>query len=77
MFRHVSEIVIPTLVKGVALIPSLPPQIELGDTGVTWAERIAAGGWSTAKQRMDAVSLAALDEANATPPKRPRRDPTA
>ncbi|MBY6352349.1 hypothetical protein [Rhodococcoides corynebacterioides] len=71
LWRHVSQIVVPTLVIGVALPRGLPPQIDLGDTGTAWADRIGQGGWSTAKERMDAVSLAALDEANAAPVRHP------
>ncbi|OZD18346.1 hypothetical protein CH253_17980 [Rhodococcus sp. 06-156-3C] len=72
LWLHVSQVVVPTLVTGFALPRGLPPQIDLGDTGTAWAERIAQGGWSTAKERMDAVSLAALDEANAAPVRHPR-----
>ncbi|QII03877.1 hypothetical protein BH92_27890 (plasmid) [Rhodococcoides fascians A21d2] len=72
LWLHVSQIVVPTLVIGVALPRGVPPQIDLGDTGAAWTERISQGGWSTAKDRMDAVSLAALDEANAAPVRHPR-----
>ncbi len=72
LWLHVSQIVVPTLVNGVALTRAVPPQIDLGDTGTAWTQRIAHGGWSTAKDRMDAVAAAALDEANAAPVRHPR-----
>lgn len=60
--QHVSDIVVPTLVKGMALPGSLPAQVDLGDTGQALAERIAGGGNTRAHQRMRASATHAYIE---------------
>ncbi|EID77416.1 hypothetical protein W59_23740 [Rhodococcus opacus RKJ300 = JCM 13270] len=66
--RHIADIVLPTLVTGFALPNTLPPHIDLGDTGQTISERIRFGGSTPAHLRMAEVSQAALMESYATAP---------
>ncbi len=61
--RHVSDVVIPTLVKGMALPDSLPAEVDLGDSGENSAERLARGGKIRAHDRMRATSMRAHFEA--------------
>lgn len=68
LHRYVSNVVIPTLVKGFALTRSLPPEIDLGDTGQTAAERIRAASWIPAHERMVEISKAAYRESLTTAP---------
>jgi hypothetical protein len=67
--RYVSGTVIPTLVLGMVLTRSLPPEVDLTDTGQTARERIDAGRWVTAQDRMSQVSVAAALEAMSQPPR--------
>lgn len=60
--RHVSDVIIPTLVKGLALTRSIPPNINLGDTGQEVEDRIRSGNWEPAHKWMSSISLAAHDE---------------
>ncbi|WP_280215121.1 hypothetical protein [Nocardia cyriacigeorgica] len=53
LHRHVADVVIPTLVRGLAAPRSLPPQIELGDTGDTVADRLCRAGGKLAHERWD------------------------
>lgn len=69
--RHVADIVIPTLVTGSARTRSVPPKIDLTDTGQEASARIRSGSWEPASQRLDRISAAALDEAIARPPRIP------
>ena len=64
MARHVADIVIPTLVTGIALPDAIPPHIELDDNGKTLGERLQDGGKARAHERVQSVMMAALDEAN-------------
>jgi len=52
MRGYLSGIAFPTLLTGLALPIGLPPDIQLGDTGASTRERIAAGGWSDAPERL-------------------------
>lgn len=61
--RHVSDIVIPTLVKGMALPDTLAADVDLSDTGKGLAERLAGGGRTRAHDRMRASSMRAYYEA--------------
>ncbi|MGA4786742.1 hypothetical protein [Nocardia sp. AB354] len=51
LHRHVADRVLPILVKGQILTRSLPPSIDLGDSGLTAAQRIEQGEWSYADER--------------------------
>lgn len=66
--RHVTDVVIPTLVKGFALTKSIPPNIDLSDTGQSIPERIRSGSWEPAHERMATVAQTALDESYTTEP---------
>lgn len=71
LHRHVADTVIPTLVTGAALTRSVPPNIDLTDTGQETSERIRSGSWEPARQRLDKIRAAALYEAIAHPPRIP------
>ena len=64
MARHVADIVIPTLVTGMALPNAIPAHIELDDNGRTLAERLQDGGKVRAHERVQGAMMVALDEAN-------------
>lgn len=64
MARHVADIVIPTLVTGMALPGTIPAHVELDDNGKTLAQRLQDGGKVRAHERMRSVMTAALAEAN-------------
>ncbi len=51
LHRHVADVVIPTLVRGLSTPRSFPPQIELGDTGETVADRLNRAGGKFAHER--------------------------
>jgi hypothetical protein len=61
--RHVSDIVIPTLVTGMALPDALPAEVDLSDTGETLVERLITGGSTRAHDRARVLSLNAYFEA--------------
>jgi hypothetical protein len=61
--RHVSDVVIPTLVKGVALPNALPAEVDLSDTGECLEDRLTGGGRVRAHDRMRARSMRAYFEA--------------
>ena len=63
--RHVADIVIPTLLRGMALPETVPTHLDLGDNGETMAQRLAKGDTTRAHVRAQPVMAAALDEANA------------
>jgi hypothetical protein len=63
MARHVADIVIPTLLTGMALPDALPAQIDLGDNGETLAERLKQGSKARAHERARGIMAAALVEA--------------
>lgn len=65
MARHVADIVIPTLLRGMALPDAIPAHIDLSDNAETLAERLAKGDTTRAHVRAQPVMAAALDEANA------------
>lgn len=65
MARHVADIVIPTLVTGMALPDAIPAQIDLTDNGDSMAERLQKGGTARAHERVQGIMLAALVEADA------------
>ncbi|MGV9301717.1 hypothetical protein, partial [Amycolatopsis sp. NPDC003676] len=69
LLRHVCDVVIPILVKGVALTRSLPPHIDLGDTGQSSRERLQSGGWEYAHAREGARMLEKFVETMSAPPK--------
>lgn len=52
MRQYLSTVAFPTLLTGVALTDGLPPDIQLGDTGASNRDRIAAGGWKDALERL-------------------------
>lgn len=57
---YVGEIVIPTLVAGIAVRGAFPGEMELGDNGQTLAERLAAGGPERALARSAARTRSAV-----------------
>lgn len=61
--RHVSDIVIPTLVTGMALPESLPADVDLSDTGESLVVRLVGGRRTRAHDRARALSLEAYFEA--------------
>ncbi len=61
--RHVSDVVIPTLIKGMALPDALPAEVDLTDTGEGLAERLSGGGRRRAHDRMRIMSMRAYHEA--------------
>ncbi|CAM3245346.1 hypothetical protein NODU109028_06300 [Nocardioides dubius] len=63
MARHVADIVIPTLLRGIALPDGIPAHIDLTDNGETFAERLAKGSTVRAHVRARPVMEAALIEA--------------
>lgn len=65
MARHVTDIVIPTLLRGIALPDGIPAHIDLNDNGETFAERLAKGGTTRAHVRARPIMEAALVEAEA------------
>ncbi|WP_069162938.1 hypothetical protein [Nocardia altamirensis] len=67
LHRHVAEVVIPTLVKGVALTRSLPPSMDLSDTGETARERLQAGAWDYAHDRFADEAAALYEQASREP----------
>lgn len=68
--RHVAHVVIPTLVRGLALTKSLPPAIELGDSGQSDRQRLDAAGWEYAWERASMAAIPAFLERLAAPPER-------
>ncbi len=61
--RHVADVVLPTLITGLALPGALPPQIDLSDTGETLAERLREGETQRAHDRARQVAARAFSEA--------------
>lgn len=61
--RHGSEVVIPTLVAGMALPAALPAEVDLSDTGEGLAERFVGGGRTRADDRIRIHSMRAYFEA--------------
>jgi len=61
--RHVSDVVIPTLVKGMALPGALPVDIDLGDTGQTILQRADEAGAARAHERVQPVMMKAYADA--------------
>lgn len=53
---YVSDVVIPTLVTGLALPGALPREIDLGDNAETPKERISRGGWTPGHQSLSGSS---------------------
>jgi hypothetical protein len=68
LFRHVSQVVIPTIVTGLALEKGLPPQVDLEDSGLSERERIEAGAWETAHRRLATDMIPAFLEHMAADP---------
>ena len=64
MARHVADIVIPTLLRGMALPETIPAHIDLSDNGETMAERLVSGDAARAHERARSVMAQALIEAN-------------
>lgn len=65
---YVANVAIPILATGLAISAAFPPEIDLSDTGHTARERIDAGSWQSAHQRMMRISYEALSDAlNAQP----------
>ncbi len=64
MARHLSDIVIPSLVTGMALPSGLPVDIDLGDTGESVMERAERAGTMRAHERMQDVMRQALIDAD-------------
>ncbi len=58
--RHISDIVIPTLVTGLALPDGLPVDIDLSDNGQTLHERAEAAGTMRAHERTQDLMREAL-----------------
>ncbi|MFC7401940.1 hypothetical protein [Citricoccus sp. GCM10030269] len=52
MRRHVSQVVVPVLLTGLQMTDGLPPQIDLGDNGLSNRERLAAASWDGADTRL-------------------------
>ncbi|MEV5819335.1 hypothetical protein AB0L22_09180 [Micromonospora haikouensis] len=57
--RHVTDIVLPTLVIGMALPGGLPAQADLSDTGVSLADRLRRGGSRRAHDRFRDIATKA------------------
>jgi hypothetical protein len=49
--RYVADVVLPTLITGMALPGGLPAQVDLGDSGTPLAERLRQGGYTSAHDR--------------------------
>ncbi|WP_156313127.1 hypothetical protein [Micromonospora sp. HK10] len=49
--RHVADVVLPTLITGMALPDGLPALVDLSDTGTPLAERLRQGGTRRAHDR--------------------------
>jgi hypothetical protein len=64
MARHVADIVIPTLLAGMALPGVIRAHIDLSDNGETMRERLRKGGKARAHERVQSVMAAALVDAN-------------
>ncbi|KAF0835710.1 hypothetical protein [Nocardia caishijiensis] len=69
LLRHVCDVVIPMLVKGIVLTRSLPPHIDLGDTGQSSRKRLQSGGWEYAHAREGARMMEKFVETVSAPPK--------
>lgn len=52
MRRHLSQIVVPILLTGLEMPKGLPPSIQTGASGETNRERLCAGGWADAEERL-------------------------
>lgn len=61
--RHISDVVIPTLVTGLALPAGLPVDIDLSDDGRTLVERAETAGIRRAHERVQDLMRQALVEA--------------
>ncbi|MEV4901631.1 hypothetical protein AB0K08_09865 [Citricoccus sp. NPDC055426] len=55
MRRHVSQVVVPVLLTGLQMPNGLPPQIDLGDSGLSNRERLTAASWDDAHTRLMSV----------------------
>lgn len=73
---HVAEVVIPTLMTGLSIPRAFPPNIDLEDTGQTDRERINAGEWKSAHERMAVIAASALLDALSAQPTVPPIVPT-
>ncbi|MEU4417326.1 hypothetical protein [Nocardia salmonicida] len=63
LHRHVADVVIPTLVRGLSAPRSFPPQIELGDDGHTVTDRLGRAGGKFAQERWDEGTALRMFEA--------------
>ncbi|MEU8264120.1 hypothetical protein AB0C02_26285 [Micromonospora sp. NPDC048999] len=63
--RHVGDVVLPTLITGMALPGGLPAQVDLSDTGTPLAERLRQGGTTRARDRAREMAVKAYWEAMA------------
>jgi hypothetical protein len=50
--QHISKVVIPLLLTGLEMTRGLPPAIAVGDNGKSNRERIVAGTWDDAEERL-------------------------
>lgn len=73
--RHVVDVVLPTLVKGLVIPNALPPQIELHDTGESLADRLVQGRGQRAHSRAREVAARAYMEAVTREPQFPPVEP--
>jgi hypothetical protein len=61
--RHVADIVLPTLITGMALPGALPPQMDLSNTGKPLADRLRQGGKVRAHDRARTLAAKAYLDA--------------
>jgi len=65
---YVADVVIPTLVTGAPVSPSLPRQLRLDDSGETVDERLRAGGGEPADNRVGEEAWIKAQELERDPP---------
>lgn len=61
--RHVADVVLPTIITGLALPAGLPAQVDLSDTGATLAERLHQGASKRAHDRARELATQAYIQA--------------
>jgi hypothetical protein len=69
--EYVSCVAIPTLITGEPRPNAFPPEIDLGDNGLSDRERIKSGQWPSAEMRARPKSRQAFVEAMTSPPQVP------
>ncbi|UGT53346.1 hypothetical protein [Nocardia asteroides] len=69
LHRHVADVVVPTLVRGLSAPRAFPPQIELGDTGDSVTDRLSRAEGKLAHERWDEDTSLRMFEAWQTEPR--------